>query len=578
MSRRSEREQSRRRRRRTSSVIAAAVAIVALVGGAGAVGTAWATGGLDAWVTSAPECIEPIELTVVADRAIASTVQAVAAEYDASEAACSRTEVLAQESADTAAVLASGTASDVDAWIPDSPVWLVRMSSMARSLGRPVPDVALERSVATSPVVFAAPVSRAEEFADRDVSWKALLTGEFSALLPDPEASSASLNALQSLESRADITQPRQFQNAMFALNGEVPATADAAFAALSVSDPGTVAIASEQQIALHNREVGAEPLLALYPADGSLALSYPFLRLLDETELAKHLPEAARRRAQNDAEALALELRARELGALKIALWEATERFADDGFRDGSGGGTLEQDGVIEAPIEVSSAEASAQVAILRTWGVVSVRSRILTVIDLSGSMEEPTVSGQRRIDVLQQAAGATLAQFSGQVDLGIWGFSTLRSGAEDWESLAPIDRLSNDAHKRLLNEVIASLPSRLGGATGLYDTTLAAVQSVRAGYDPEKVNSVLLLTDGRNEDEHGISGEQLLAELAALNDPEKPVPVVLVGIGPDTDLESMRRIAETTGGAAYSAARPEDLSVVLTDALSQRACRPNC
>ncbi|WP_022891792.1 VWA domain-containing protein [Agromyces subbeticus] len=578
MSRRSEREQSRRRRRRTSSVIAAAVAIAALVGGVGAVGTAWATGGLDAWIASVPECIEPVELTVVADRAIASTVQAVAAEYDASEAACSRTEVLAQESADTAAVLASGTASDVDAWIPDSPVWLVRMSSMARSLGRPVPDIALERSVATSPVVFAAPVSRAEEFADRDVSWKALLTGEFPALLPDPEASSASLNALQSLESRADITQPRQFQDAMFALNGEVPATADAAFAALSVSDPGTVAIASEQQIALHNREAGAEPLLALYPADGSLALSYPFLRLLDETELAKHLPEAARRRAQNDAEALALELRARELGALKMVLWEATERFAADGFRDGSGGGTLEQDGVIEAPIEVSSAAASAQVAILRTWGVVSVRSRILTVIDLSGSMEEPTVSGQRRIDVLQQAAGATLAQFSGQVDLGIWGFSTLRSGAEDWESLAPIDRLSNDAHKQLLNEVIASLPSRLGGATGLYDTTLAAVQSVRAGYDPEKANSVLLLTDGRNEDEHGISGEQLLAELAALNDPEKPVPVVLVGIGPDTDLEAMRRIAEATGGAAYSAARPEDLSAVLTDALSQRACRPNC
>lgn len=52
----------------------------------------------------------------------------------------------------------------------------------------------------------------------------------------------------------------------------------------------------------------------------------------------------------------------------------------------------------------------------------------------------------------------------------------------------------------------------------------------------------------------------------------------MTLVGIGPDTDLDAMRRIAEATGGAAYSAARPEDLTVVLTDALSQRACRPNC
>lgn len=576
MSRRSEREQSRKRRRRTTTVLAAAIAVIALVGGVGAVGTAWATGGLDDWIDPVPECTTPVELTVVADRAIAATVQAVAAEYDATEAACSRTEVLAQESADTAAVLASGNATEVDAWIPDSPVWLVRMSSMARSLGRPVPDVALERSIATSPVVFAAPVSRAEEFAGRELSWKGLLNDEFPALLADPEASSASLNALQSLESRADITQPRQFQNAMFRLNGEVPANADAAFAALSVKPPGTVAIASEQQLALHNRKAGAEPLLALYPSDGSLALSYPFLRLLDESELAKHLRDGDP--DESDTQAVELASRARELGALKIALWKAKDRFATDGFRDGRGGGELEQDGVVEAPVEVSSAAASAQVAILRTWGVVSVRSRILTVIDLSGSMEEPTVSGQRRIDVLQQAAATTLAQFSGQVDLGVWGFSTLRAGEQDWEPLAPIDRLSNDAHKQLVTDVIASLPARLGGATGLYDTTLAAVQSVREQYDPEKVNSVLLLTDGRNEDENGISGEQLLAELAALNDPARPVPVTLVGIGPDTDLDAMRRIAEATGGAAYSAARPEDLSVVLTDALSQRACRPNC
>ncbi len=578
MSRRSEREQreqSRKRRRRTTTVIVSAVAVAALIGGVGVAGVAWAAGGFDAWFEPAFECVEPIELSVVADPAIAATVQAVAAEYDASEQACSRTEVLAQESADTAAVLASGNASEVDAWIPDSPVWLVRMSSMARSLGRPVPNVALERSIASSPVVFAAPVAHASEITARDISWKALLTAQFPALLPNPEASSASLNALQSLQSRADITQPRQFQEAMIALNEEVPADAEAAFAALSVSTPETVAIASEQQIALHNRKEGAEQMVALYPSDGSLALSYPFLRLLDESELAKNIVADG---GERDPEHIALENRARELNALKIALWEASDRFATDGFRNGIGGGALEQDGVIDTPIEVSSSEAGRQVAILRTWGVVSLRSRILTVIDLSGSMEEPTISGQRRIDVLQQAASSALGQFSREVDLGIWGFSTVRVGAQDWESLAPIDSLSNDAHKQLVNDIIASLPARLGGGTGLYDTTLAAVQSVRESYDPEKVNSVLLLTDGRNEDENGISGEQLLADLAAMDDPARPVPVVLVGIGPDTDIDSMRKIAEATGGAAYSAARPEDLSAVLTDALSQRACRPNC
>ena len=86
------------------------------------------------------------------------------------------------------------------------------------------------------------------------------------------------------------------------------------------------------------------------------------------------------------------------------------------------------------------------------------------------------------------------------------------------------------------------------------------------------------VVITDGRNEDENGITLDQLLAQLTEMNDPAKPVPVILVGIGPDTDVDAMRAIAEATGVAAYSAAKPQDLSTVLTDALSQRACRPNC
>jgi hypothetical protein len=38
------------------------------------------------------------------------------------------------------------------------------------------------------------------------------------------------------------------------------------------------------------------------------------------------------------------------------------------------------------------------------------------------------------------------------------------------------------------------------------------------------------------------------------------------------------MQKIAKATKGAAYSASKPEDLSTVLVDALSQRSCRPDC
>lgn len=577
MSRRSERAErtaNRRRRRRAIIAVSAAATAVGLVGG---VGVAWAGGRFDPWLHPELPCTKPVELTVVADPAVAPTVEAVAADHDAADDSCSRTEVVAQASADTAAMLASGNASDVDAWIPDSPVWLVRMSSTARSLGRPVPNLALERSIASSPVVFAARADRAAAVGGDGLSWNSLLDDGFTALLPDPEASSAGLSALQAMERRADIGSPRQFQQAMIELNDTMLPSVGDAFAALDASPDGTVAVASEQEITHHNRQGGSTPLVALYPADGTLALSYPFLRVLDESELAKNLP-AADAETDDTPEARARALHARELEALKLALWSAKDAFAADGFRDGTGSGELEQEGVLAEAVPVASAAAGAQVAILRTWGVLSLRSRILSVIDVSGSMEEPTVTGLRRIDLLTQAASATLSQFSGDVDLGLWIFSTARAGDRDWEALAPIERLGDDDQRARIDSAIASLPGRLGGATGLYDTVLAAVAQVRTTYDPDRVNSVLLLTDGRNEDEDGISLDALLDKLDELDDPSEPVPVVMVGIGPDTDVTAMRAIAEATGGAAYTAAKPQDLSAVLTDALSQRACRPNC
>ena len=225
-----------------------------------------------------------------------------------------------------------------------------------------------------------------------------------------------------------------------------------------------------------------------------------------------------------------------------------------------------------------MAGADGASQLGILRTWGVLTLRSRMLAAIDVSGSMEEPSEGGLRRIDIFQQAASGALQKFSSEVELGVWVFSTRRDGEQDWEDLAPIAPLGDAAHSQQISDIIASLPARLGGATGLYDTTLAGVERVREGYDASKVNSLLVITDGRNEDENGISLDDLLARLEQQADPDQPVPVIMIGFGPDTDLDAMTKIAKATGGAAYSATEPEDLGDVLVDALSQRSCRPDC
>ncbi|WP_353827222.1 VWA domain-containing protein [Agromyces sp. SYSU T0242] len=514
----------------------------------------WVGGHLNPIFATADEnaCEEVEQLDIVADPSISGSIAELASDFDADPKRCVETAVRAQDSADTAAELAAGTLS-ADAWVPDSSVWLARTAATASSLGLGEPDAAVGASIASSPIVFAAPAKDAQELAAEPVSWARVLNGTLPALLPDPEASAASLASLYALQGQASPDDPRQFAGALIALGKSIPSTADAAMATVASAGTPTVVLTSEASVAAHNADASAEPLVAAYPEEGTVALDYPFVRI-------------------GDGESSNLE-------DLEAALGTATDLFLEAGFRGPDGAGEVESPGVTPtAPPAQTELDGAAQIEILRSWGVLTLRSRMLAVIDVSGSMEEPAENGLRRIDIFQQAAVGAMSKFSGEVELGVWVFSTARNGDLDYEDLAPIAPLADAGHTQQIQQIIGSLPARLGGATGLYDTTLAAFKRVQESYDPDKVNSVLVITDGKNEDDNGINLDQLLAQLKKLEDPAKPVAVIMIGFGPDTDLAAMKKIAAATDGGAYSATKPEDLGTVLVDALSQRTCRPNC
>ncbi|WP_157008599.1 substrate-binding domain-containing protein [Agromyces laixinhei] len=526
-------------------------------------------------------CAEPEELVVVADTSIAPALTDIAEEFDQDSELCVSTEITAQDSADTAAVAASG-GMDADVWVPDSSVWLDRMNATASSLGQSQPAVEARESIATSPVVFAGASTKATEIAAEPVSWARVLGGTLPTILPDPEASAASLAGLLTLRAHSAPEDPRQFAGAMVALSKSIPASTSAAFGAASAGQEPVVVVTTEAQVAAYNLDDPTESLVAAYPVDGTVSLDYPFVRMTATDAAAGSEPadssESADPSDSADSES-ADASKAELLDAFEAAVRDSAKTFAAAGFRAPDGSGELDIAGLgAEAPEAQTALDGAAQLEILRSWSVLTLRSRMLAVIDVSGSMEEPAENGLRRIDIFQQAAVGAMQKFSGEVELGVWVFSTARNGELDYEELSPIAPLGDAAHSQQIAGVIQSLPARLGGATGLYDTTLAAVQRVRETYDPEKVNSVLLFTDGKNEDENGIDLETLLAELAKIDDPTKPVPVIMIGIGPEIDLDAMQRITQATKGAAYSATKPEDLGVVLVDALTQRSCRPNC
>ena len=87
-----------------------------------------------------------------------------------------------------------------------------------------------------------------------------------------------------------------------------------------------------------------------------------------------------------------------------------------------------------------------------------------------------------------------------------------------------------------------------------------------------------MVLLTDGANQDPHGLELTELLDRLRAKQDPSRPVPVISVAYGPDGDAASLRAIGDVTGGATFVSADPRRIRSVLLDAIGQRLCRPQC
>ncbi|HET7802533.1 MAG TPA: hypothetical protein VFL38_19075, partial [Humibacillus xanthopallidus] len=98
---------------------------------------------------------------------------------------------------------------------------------------------------------------------------------------------------------------------------------------------------------------------------------------------------------------------------------------------------------------------------------------------------------------------------------------------------------------------------------------------QTAMKNYDPDRVNAVVVMTDGRNDDPNGISLEQLKANLRGASDPTKPIAITTIGIGPDVDPKALTAISRMTYSDFYSAPSPGDMTTVLARALFDHDCK---
>ncbi|RBY84563.1 substrate-binding domain-containing protein [Blastococcus sp. TF02A-30] len=520
-------------------LIAAGLVLLLLVGG-----VAW-------WVTAGGEdCDSP----PVVDVTVAPELGELAGELLSDEALaeqCVRAQVTAQEPLQTVGDLGALDAEALpDVWIPDSSLWSARAEGA---------ELSADGAVASSPVVLATSRAAVDAlgWANAPPTWGQALTTDRPLAVPDLAASAEGLSALAAVRSSLGGGEDADKAVVEAVLSASrAPAAADALAEAADGAEDAALVPVSEQEVYAGN-EGNPDPLLiAVYPSEGSPSLDYPVLRVgsPEETEAV-------------DAVVAALTSEA------------AQEAAREAGFRTGDGSapalagdrtGTRQ-----EAPqaLELDPAEVQG---LLGRLSSLAKPSRLLAVFDVSTSMEA-AVGGGTRATLARDAAKSALSLFPGRSAIGLWVFARELESTQDWTQLVPTRALEADVNgstqREVLTDQLDTIPGRLSpGGTGLYDTTLAAVRAARADFDPTSVSSVVIITDGQDEDTDSIGLETLVQTLAAEVDANRPVKVIGIALGPEADLSALERIADATGGAAYSAVDENDLQDVLFDALRQR------
>ncbi|GGM19151.1 hypothetical protein GCM10012279_41850 [Micromonospora yangpuensis] len=546
-----------------------------------------------------PGCSGQVELAVAATPEVAPAVEEAATRWMTDGAAvggtCIDVKVAASDPAEVAAVVAgkhgatlagigqaSGTAVAPDVWVPDSSTWLLLLRNGGATAFAPENGA----SIARSPVVLAVPEPIATArlgWPEKKVTWSDLLDQVTSSKplrtgIVEPTRDAAGLSGLLSLTAAAGASGEdarnattgalRALATGRSALRADLLARFPRATDPTSVASGLSAAALSEEDVMAYNREQPPVPLAALYLEPAPMALDYPYA-VLPGIEPAK----AAAARVLFEA----------------LTTADFRDRLAQQSLRgpDGTWGAGFEAPvgapspagGAVGRPAAGGGAAGGLDPAAIENavtgWSIATQSGRMLCVIDVSGSMknEVPSANNATRAQVTVEAARRGLGLFDDSWSIGLWTFSTRLVGDQDWKELVGIGPLATQ-RGRLDQGLSTITPS--SGDTGLYDTLLAAYQTVQGGWEPGRVNSVVLFTDGKNEDADGISQAKLLAELKRLADPERPVQVVVIGIGSEVSRTELESITKVTGGGAFVTEDPTKIGEIFLKAIALRPTAP--
>ncbi|MBL7253932.1 substrate-binding and VWA domain-containing protein [Paractinoplanes lichenicola] len=506
---------------------------------------------------STDECPETIALDVAAAPEIAPAVR-TAADTWTSNGACVTVAVTAVDPTAMAAAvgqkhgvnLVAGLTrkqdTTADVWIPDSATWLLRLASEAPGF---VPSAL--GSVAESPLVLAAPPGSkltAQGLAQRIATDKTLRPA-----VADPGRDATGLAGLIVVAGAAG-RDARLRVGAMRALAENRSSIRDDVLQEFQSDDPIGMAPLSEADVIAYNRSGPATPLTAVYPP-ASVVLDYPYAVM----------PGIDPRKA-----AAAATLRT----ALSTGLFSA--ELAKAGIRSPggtTGPGFAAPPGAPPALPPPATLDAKAITQLLGSWTAITQPGRMLAVFDVSGSMNAkvPTAGGLTRAQVTQGVARQGLGLLDDRWSVGNWTFSTNMAGTRPWVENVPISPCAT--HRAEMEAAIGRIVPRPGGDTGLFDTALAAYQRVQQGWRAGVSNSVVIYTDGRNDNPGGLTIDELVTRMTKLRNPQRPVRMIIIGMGTAIDRKELEDIVEAAGsGGVFIATDPAKIGEIFLEAIASR------
>jgi Ca-activated chloride channel homolog len=533
----------------------------------------------------------------------------IAAEYNASnpsvDGRCSRVTVARVASGQAEAALARGWDTRVDGaypdvWAPAATTWtlLLRQERAARNAASLLSDQAAP-SIMQSPLVIAMPrkMAVALGWPGASLGWKSILSlardgdgwatkghpewGQFRLGKTNPRISTSGMHALIGAYFAktaprspvlSDVSDP-DVRDFVHGVESSVVHYGDAISTFLEnmlAADRARAALTYVSAIAMEEKQVydynhgnprsepqptdlpPTETLVAVYPSEGTLMADHPYVILSAPwvTDLK------------------------RKAGAAFLAYLLAPEvqkRFTTAAFRDylGNAGPEISpENGLLpnEPSLKLRAPAPVVIEAIQKSWSELRRKARLLVAIDVSETMGDRVDLLRTKLDLVKTATTA-FDQLADDDQVALWTFSTGQPGDARYREILPMSRIGD--RRGDLRAAIEQLTPIRGGGTPLYATTRASVRSQTESFVSDRINAVLLLTDGHNEDPNDTDGTGLLRDLQLQVD-RNLVRVFTVGYGADADTEMLTKIARASRGAFYPAADPGSIDRVLTAVLS--------